>query len=114
MSRYSPGELRSAFLLPYEIVREKPVQVIETDWVVVTRLMQHHAVRRRPRLFVAHRGVTHETDMVIDGSPPVRPVPNQFATGFAAPLDFLEAPLFRGVRMFAPPSAAAVSGPQPG
>jgi hypothetical protein len=33
---------------------------------------------------------------VIDGSPPVGAVPDEFATGFAAPLDFLEAPLFRG------------------
>jgi hypothetical protein len=48
--------------------------------------MQHHAVRRRPRLFVADIGVAQEMDTVIDGSPPVRTVPNQFATGFAAPL----------------------------
>jgi hypothetical protein len=48
------------------------------------------------RLFVANIGVAHETDMAIDGSPPVGAVPNQFATGFAAPLDFLEAPLFCG------------------
>jgi hypothetical protein len=34
--------------------------------------------------------------MVIDGSPPVRAVPDQFATGFAEPVDFLEASLFRG------------------
>jgi hypothetical protein len=34
--------------------------------------------------------------MVIDGSPPVRAVTDEFAAGFAASLDFLEAPLFRG------------------
>ena len=34
--------------------------------------------------------------MMIDGSPPVGAVPDQFAAGFAAPLDFLETPLFRG------------------
>jgi hypothetical protein len=62
----------------------------------VARRVQHHAVRRRPRLFVADVGVTHEASMVIDGSPPVRAVPDEFATGFTAPLDFLEAPLFRG------------------
>jgi hypothetical protein len=32
--------------------------------------------------------------MVIDGSPPVGAVPDEFATGFAASLDFLEALLF--------------------
>ena len=52
------------------------MQVIKFDRVVVARRMQHHAVRRRPRLFVADIGVTHETDMVIDGSLPVRAVPN--------------------------------------
>jgi hypothetical protein len=62
----------------------------------VARRMQDHAVRRRARLFVADIGVAHETDMVIDGSPPVRAVPDEFAAGFAAPLDLLEAPLFRG------------------
>jgi hypothetical protein len=72
------------------------MQAIKIDRVVVARPMQHHAVRRRPRLFVADIGVTHETSMMIDGSPPVRAVPNQFATGFAAPLDFLEAALFCG------------------
>ena len=46
--------------------------------------------------FVADIGVAHETSMMIDGSPPVGAVPNEFAAGFAAPLDFLEAPLFRG------------------
>jgi hypothetical protein len=30
-----------------------------------------------------------ETDMVIDGSPPVGAVPNEFAAGFAAPLDLI-------------------------
>ena len=34
--------------------------------------------------------------MVIDGSPPVRAVPDQFAAGFAAFLDVLEVLLFRG------------------
>ncbi len=34
--------------------------------------------------------------MVVDGSPPVGAVPDEFATGFTASLDFLEAPLFRG------------------
>jgi hypothetical protein len=34
--------------------------------------------------------------MMVDGSPPVGAVPYQFAAGFTAPLDFLEAPLFRG------------------
>jgi hypothetical protein len=85
-----------ASLLPSEIVRIKSMQVIKTDWVVVAVRMQHHAVRRRPRLFVADIGIAHETGMVIDGSPPVRAVPDQFATGFAAPPDFLEALLFRG------------------
>jgi hypothetical protein len=74
----------------------KPVQAIKIDRVVVARRMPDHAVRRRACLFVADIGVAHETDMVIDGSPPVRAVPDQFATRFAAPLDFLEAPLFRG------------------
>jgi hypothetical protein len=55
-----------------------------------------HAVRRRPRLFVGDIGVARETSMMIDGSPPVGAVPDEFATGFAAPLDFLEALLFRG------------------
>src|ERR1700730_5247617 len=36
--------------------------------------------------------------LMIDGSPPVRAVPNQFATGFAAPFDFFEALLFLGHR----------------
>jgi hypothetical protein len=64
--------------------------------VVVARRMQHHAIRRRACLFVADTGVAHETAMVIDGSPPVGAVPDEFATGFAASLDFLEALLFRG------------------
>ena len=34
--------------------------------------------------------------MIVDGSPPVGAVPNEFAAGFAAPLDLLEALLFRG------------------
>jgi hypothetical protein len=58
--------------------------------------MQHHAVRRRARLFVADIGVADETLMVIDGAPPVGAVPDEFATGFAASLDFLEALFFRG------------------
>src|ERR1700732_4854803 len=61
------------------------MQVIKFDRVVVARRMQHHAVRRRACLFVADIGVAHETSMVIDGSPPVRAVPNEFAAGFAAP-----------------------------
>jgi hypothetical protein len=96
ISRDSPAELRSAFLLPSEIVRPKTVQVIKIDGVVVAVRMQHHAVRRRACLFVADIGVAREPAMVIDGSPPVRAVPNEFAAGFAASLDFLEAPLFRG------------------
>jgi hypothetical protein len=72
------------------------MQVIKFDRVVVARRMQHHAVRRRACLFVADIGVTHETPMVIDRSPPVRAVPDQLAAGFAASLDFLEALLFRG------------------
>ena len=95
ISRASPGE-RSAPLLPSEIVRPKSVQVVKFDRVVVTCRMQHHAVRRRARLFVADIGVAHEPSMVIDGSPPVGAVPNEFAAGFTAPLDFLEALLFRG------------------
>ena len=70
--------------------------MIKFDRVVVTRRMQHHAVRRRPRLFVADIGVARETDVMVDGSPPVGAVPNEFATGFTAPLDFLETLLFRG------------------
>jgi hypothetical protein len=61
------------------------VQVIKFDWVVVTRRMQHHAVRRQACLFVADIGVADEAPMVIDGSPPVGAVPNEFAAGFAAP-----------------------------
>jgi len=90
------ARLTGGSLLPSEIVRIKPVQVVKLDGVVVARRMQYHAVRCRPRLFVADIGVAHETGMVIDGSAPVRAVPNQLATGFAAPLDFLEAQLFRG------------------
>ena len=60
------------------------MQVIKIDRVVVARRMQDHTVRRRPRLFVADIGVAHETPMVIDGSPPVGAVPDQFAAGFAA------------------------------
>jgi hypothetical protein len=62
------------------------MQVVKLDWVVVARRMQHHAVRCRTCLFVADIGVAHETSMVIDGSPLVGAVPNQFAAGFAAPL----------------------------
>ena len=83
-------------LLPSEIVRVKSVQAIKFDRVVVAVRMQHHAVRRRACLFVADIGVAHETSMIVDGSPPVGAVPNEFAAGFAAPPDFLEAPLFRG------------------
>ena len=72
------------------------MQVVKFDRVVVARRVQDHAVRRRARLFVADIGVADEAPMVIDGSPPVRAVPNEFAAGFAAPPDFLEAPLFRG------------------
>jgi hypothetical protein len=91
-----PAARLFASLLPSEIVRIKPVQVIKLDRVVVARRMQHHAVRRRARLFVADIGVAHETPMVIDGSPPVGAVPNEVAARFAASLDFLEALLFRG------------------
>jgi hypothetical protein len=72
------------------------MQVVKFDRVVVTRRMEDHAVRCRPRFFVTDIGVADEAPMVIDGSPPVGAVPNEFATGFAAPLDFLEALLFRG------------------
>src|ERR1700730_7230686 len=97
---------------PSEIVRIKPMQAIKIDRVVVARRMQHHTVRRRPRLFVADIGVAHETSMMIDGSPPVDAVPDQLATGFAAPLDFLEnAVVSWPVRMIAPPSVVTVSGP---
>ena len=72
------------------------MQVIKADGVVVAVRMEDHAVRRRACLFVADIGVAREPSMVIDGSPPVRAVPDKFAAGFAAPLDFLEAPLFRG------------------
>ena len=41
-------------------------------------------------------GVAHEPSMVIEGSPPVGAIPDEFAAGFAASLDFLEALLFRG------------------
>jgi hypothetical protein len=63
-------------LLPSEIVRPKTVQVVKLDRVVVAVRMQHHAVRRRPGLFVADSGVAHETSMVIDGSPRVGAVPD--------------------------------------
>jgi hypothetical protein len=59
ISRPSPAARRS--LLPSEIVRPKSVQVVKFDRVVVARRMQHHAVRRRARLFVADLGVTRET-----------------------------------------------------
>jgi hypothetical protein len=52
----SPAALLSASLLPSEIVRIKPVQVEKFDGVVVARRVQHHAVRRRARLFVADIG----------------------------------------------------------
>jgi hypothetical protein len=85
LSRASPAARLSASLLPYEIVRKKPVQMMKFDGIVVARRMQHHAVRRRACLFVADIGVAHETRMVIGGSPPVGAVPNQFTAGFAAP-----------------------------
>jgi hypothetical protein len=66
--RASPAARLSLSLLPYEIVRIKPVQVIKIDRVVVARRMQHHAVRRRACLFVADTGVAREKSMVIDGS----------------------------------------------
>jgi hypothetical protein len=91
-----PAARLSASLLPSEIVRIKPMQVAKTDRVVVARGMQYHAVRRRARLFVADIGVARETSMAVDGLPPVRAIPDEFAAGFAASLDFLEAPLFRG------------------
>jgi hypothetical protein len=92
-----PGKERlSASLLPSEIVRPKSVQVVKLDRVVVARRMQDHAVRPRACLFVADIGIGRETFMMIDGSPPVRAVPNEFAAGFAASLDVLEALLFRG------------------
>jgi hypothetical protein len=68
LSRASPAARLSASLLPYEIVRKKPVQMMKFDGIVVARRMQHHAVRRRACLFVADIGVAHETRMVIDGS----------------------------------------------
>lgn len=40
LRRASPAELLSVSLLPSEIVRKKPVQVIKIDWVVVARWMQ--------------------------------------------------------------------------
>jgi hypothetical protein len=40
---------QTQYLLPSEIVRIKPVQVIKIDWVDVARRLQHHAVRRRAR-----------------------------------------------------------------
>ena len=64
-------------LLPSEIVRKKPVQVVKIDRVVVARRMQHHAVRRRPRLFVADIGVAHETGMVMVPSPISSPQASQ-------------------------------------
>src|ERR1700730_14816703 len=75
INRASPAARRSAFLLPSEIVRPKPMQAIKFDRVVVARRMEDHAVRRRACLFVADIGVAHETGMVIDGSPPVRAAP---------------------------------------
>jgi hypothetical protein len=54
---------RGSFLLPSEIVRPKPMQVIKFDGVVVAIRMQHHAVRRRSCLFVADIGVAHETSI---------------------------------------------------
>ena len=110
-SAASPAARLSASLLPSEIVRPKTVQAIKIDRVVVARRMQDHAVRRRACLFVADIGVARETSMVVDGSPPVGAVPNEFAAGFTAPLDFL---VSWPVRMIAPPSAVTVSGPPSG
>jgi hypothetical protein len=76
--------------------RDNRAMAIRPASFVVARRMQDHAVRRRACLFVADIGVAHETSMVIDGSPPVGAVPDEFATGFAASLDVLETPLFRG------------------
>ena len=56
------------------------MQAIKIDRVVVARRMQHYAIRRRARLFVADIGVAHETGMVIDGSPPVGAVPSPQAS----------------------------------
>jgi hypothetical protein len=72
------------------------MQAIKFDRVVVAVRMQDHAIRRRACVFVADIGVAHEPSMVVDGSLPVGAVPNQFAVGFAAPLDLLEALSFRG------------------
>src|ERR1700730_12180832 len=85
----------SASLLPYEIVREKPMQVIKSgsSWHAGCKTMQFAAERASLSLTF---GVAHETDVMIDGSPPVGAFPDQLATGFAASLDFLEAQLFRG------------------
>jgi hypothetical protein len=76
--------------------RDNRAMAIRPASFVVARRMQDHAVRRRACLFVADIGVARETSMVVDGSPPVGAVPNEFAAGFTAPLDFLEAQLFRG------------------
>jgi hypothetical protein len=46
--------------------------------------------------FVCDIGVAHEPSMVVDGSLPVGAVPDEFATGFAASFNLLEALLFRG------------------
>src|SRR3984893_365236 len=43
ISRASPAELRSASLLPYEIVRIESMQVVKLDWVVVARDLWHWA-----------------------------------------------------------------------
>ena len=66
------------------------MQAIKFDRVVVARRMQHHAVRRRPCLFVADIGVARETDVMVDGSPPVGAVPDEFAAGLRS------APRLRG------------------
>jgi hypothetical protein len=85
ISPLPPAARLSAFLLPSEVVRIESVQVEKFDGVVVARRMQHHAVRCRTRLFVADIGVAHETSMVIDGSPPVGAVPNEFAKASQRP-----------------------------
>jgi hypothetical protein len=63
ISRATPAARLSAFLLPSEIVRIKPVQAIKIGRVVVARRMEDHAVAASPCR------------------------PDQFAAGFAAPLD---------------------------
>jgi hypothetical protein len=44
------------------------MEVIKTAWVVVALPMQHHAVRRRSRLFVAHIDVARWTNVMKDAA----------------------------------------------